>query len=120
VAPAVPAGAGDAGAGRVAARREFDQGTAAEGANDLTSALQHFQAARRLDGTYAEAQQAITRVTARMSTEGNEAFVRARQYDALDRTDQAITWYERAYRSLPDDNPNRRVARERLDALRRR
>jgi hypothetical protein len=55
-----------------------------------------------------------------MNAEGNDAFVRARQYDALDRTEQAITWYERAYRNLPDDNPNRRVARDRLDALRRR
>ena len=50
--------------------------------------------------------------------EGTEAFSRGRLYDALDRLEQAIDSYERAYRYLPDDDPNREVAKARLDALR--
>ena len=36
------------------------------------------------------------------------------------RVEQAITWYERAFRLLPDDDPNKKVAKERLDVLRSR
>ena len=50
--------------------------------------------------------------------EGNDAFTRGRQYDALDRIEQAISSYERAVRYLPDDDPNKQVAKTRLDALR--
>ncbi len=51
-------------------------------------------------------------------TQGTDAFNRGRLYDALDRLEQAIDSYERAYRYLPDDDPNRQVAKARLDALR--
>jgi serine/threonine protein kinase len=50
--------------------------------------------------------------------EGTDAFNRGRLYDALDRLEQAIDSYERAYRYLPDDDPNRQIAKGRLDALR--
>jgi hypothetical protein len=55
-----------------------------------------------------------------MIAEGNDAMVRARQYDALDRVQDAITWYERAVRSYPADHPSRSQAAERLAVLRRR
>jgi serine/threonine protein kinase len=50
--------------------------------------------------------------------EGIDAFVRGRQYDALDRIEQAISSYERAFGNLPDDDPRKQVAKSRLDALR--
>lgn len=52
------------------------------------------------------------------AAEGADAFNRGRLYDALDRLEQAIDSYERAYRYLPDDDPNRQTAKARLDALR--
>jgi hypothetical protein len=55
-----------------------------------------------------------------MKTEGTTAFTNGRQYDALDRIEQAISQYEIAVRYLADDDPNRQVARERLAALRAR
>jgi hypothetical protein len=48
------------------------------------------------------------------------ALTNAKQFDALDRVEQAITWYERAFRLLPDEDPNKKIAKERLDVLRAR
>lgn len=53
-----------------------------------------------------------------MSKEGAEAYTRARQADAVGRTADAITLYERAARFLPDEDPNKAKARDRLDVLR--
>jgi hypothetical protein len=62
----------------------------------------------------------MTRVKTRMRTEGTQAFTNARQFDAVERVEQAITWYERAFRLLPDEDPNKKIAKERLDLLRSR
>ena len=47
-----------------------------------------------------------------------DAFIRARQYDAVYSVAQAMTWYERAYRHLLEDDPNRKTAADRLAVLR--
>jgi predicted component of type VI protein secretion system len=49
---------------------------------------------------------------------GDDAFRRARGFDALGRTEDAIAQYERAIRLLSPDDPNRRTAKQRLDVLR--
>lgn len=53
-----------------------------------------------------------------MNKEGDEAYRRAKQYDALGRTPEAIALYERAVKFLSDNNPNRKPAQDRLSALR--
>jgi regulator of sirC expression with transglutaminase-like and TPR domain len=50
--------------------------------------------------------------------EGTDAFARGKLYDALERTEQAISSYESAFRLLPDNDPNKQVAKTRLDELR--
>jgi pSer/pThr/pTyr-binding forkhead associated (FHA) protein len=49
---------------------------------------------------------------------GDDASERARTFDALGRTDDAIEQYERAVQLLPPDDPNRERAKQRLDMLR--
>jgi hypothetical protein len=53
-----------------------------------------------------------------MKTLGDAAFKRARQFDAMNRAEDAIAQYERAFQLLPPEDPNRKAAKERLDILR--
>jgi hypothetical protein len=53
-----------------------------------------------------------------MRTEGADAYTRARQADAVGRTADAIPLYDRAARYLPDEDPNKKIARDRLEVLR--
>jgi len=55
-----------------------------------------------------------------MKIEGEAAFRRAKQYDALERVDDAMKEYERALKLLSDDDPDKKAAQDRLDALRAR
>ena len=48
----------------------------------------------------------------------SDALRRARQYDAVGRRSDAITWYERALETLPESDPNREVVKKRLSELR--
>ena len=102
------------------ARQALENGTTLENAGDLPGALQQFERWRQIDpSATAAADQSINRVRARMRREGTDAFTQARQYDALDRIEQAIPLYERAFRYLPDEDPKKQDAKNRLDALRR-
>ena len=51
------------------------------------------------------------------SPDGADALRRARQYDALGRRADAITWYERAVQNLPDSDPGKKIAADRLVVL---
>ncbi len=62
--------------------------------------------------------EALDPLRARMKTLGDDAFKRARTFDALGRTDDAIAQYERAVQLLAPDDPNRTTAKQRLDVLR--
>jgi tetratricopeptide (TPR) repeat protein len=104
----------------VAVRNALEAGARSEGTSDWEAALDHYQTARKLDpslGVIVES--AIDRVKARMAPAARDAFNRARQYDALGRAVDAITWYERALRGLPETDPNRETAAARLAILRK-
>ena len=101
------------------ARQALDNGSTLERSGDIVAALTQFERARQLDPSQT-ADAAINRIRTRMRTEGTSAFVNGRQYDALDRPEQAISAYEIAVRYLSDDDPNRQAARERLPLLRAR
>ena len=49
---------------------------------------------------------------------GDDASERARTFDALGRTEDAIAQYERAVQLLSPDDPNRKTVEQRLDVLR--
>jgi len=105
---------------RTATRQALDAATTNENASNWPAALQQYERARQFDPSVGGVDQSIVRVRARMKSDGTDAFVRAKQYDAVDRVADAITWYERAYRNLLEDDPNRKAAADRLVVLRAR
>jgi tetratricopeptide (TPR) repeat protein len=93
-------------------------GLQSEKAGDWSAALRSYERARTMDPSLAGlAAASIARVQESMLTEGADAFKRARQYDAVNRVDDAIVWYERAVKTLPDSSPDKRTATDRLRAL---
>ena len=59
----------------------------------------------------------VERVRAQMLADGSNAFKRAQEFDASNRVNDAITWYERAVRNLPENSAERRIAAERRRTL---
>jgi tetratricopeptide (TPR) repeat protein len=100
-------------------KQTMDAAAKLESSGDLPEALRQLERVAQIDPSMAiVAEQAMTRVKTRMRTEGTQAFTNAKQFDAVDRVEQAVTWYERAFRLLPDEDPNKKIAKERLDLLR--
>jgi hypothetical protein len=52
-----------------------------------------------------------------MHAAGDDAYRKARQFDARNRAAEAIGWYERAVDWLPPQDPRRQTARARLTEL---
>jgi serine/threonine-protein kinase len=103
------------------ARAAIDAAQKSESAADWVTAIQRYETARKLDpGLRETVAAALVRVRQRMAEDGTDAYQRARQYDALDRTADAVTWYERAVRNLPESDPTRKISLERLRVLRTR
>ncbi len=120
--PSAPAAASDATAARnrEQAQVALDTGARSEAAGDLPTALLWFNRGHDLDPSNAAANQSVTRVRDRMKKEGSDAFAKAKTFDSLQRDAQAIAQYEIAVRYLPDDDPNKQIAKTRLDALKAR
>lgn len=53
----------------------------------------------------------------KMTAAGDDAYRKARQFDARNRPGEAITWYQRAVEWLPDSDARKATAQERLAAL---
>jgi pSer/pThr/pTyr-binding forkhead associated (FHA) protein len=100
-----------------AAKTAVDAGGKAEADRDYAEAERRYQRALQADPQSTEAQDGLRRVKARMVSDGEDAFKRARQYDALGRVQEAISMYERAVQFLPSDHASVTIARERLAAL---
>jgi tetratricopeptide (TPR) repeat protein len=102
---------------RAAAEAAMAGGAAAEQRGDFVEAQREYERASEADPA-SGADEALGRVRARMKTLGDDAFKRARTFDALGRTEDAIAQYERAVQLLAPDDPNRKTAKQRLDVLR--
>ena len=59
----------------------------------------------------------MNRVRGKMATVGTDAFNEARNYYAYRQFDKALALYQRAYLYLPDSDPNRKIAKDRLDEI---
>jgi tetratricopeptide (TPR) repeat protein len=105
------------GGARNASRSAVDTGSNAEASGDYAGAARHYERALELDPESTAAPDAMRRLKARMQSDGEDAFKRARQYDALGRVQEAISMYEKAVQLLPADHANVKVARDRLAAL---
>lgn len=101
-----------------AAQRAVDAAAKVEKAGDLAAALQEYERARQLDPQLSGLDHMMTRLKDQMKTGGEDAYKRARQYDAAGRLPEAVALYERALKLLPPDHPSRPPAKERLELLR--
>jgi tetratricopeptide (TPR) repeat protein len=97
-------------------RKALADGAHLEKTGDLAGALRQYESAR--SGDPAAAELSVTRLRARMKTEGADAYKKAKVYDAVGRTTEAIALYEKAVQFLPADDPTHRLAEERLATLR--
>jgi hypothetical protein len=102
---------------RGSARDAFEAGNKLDAAGDWTGALQKYDLARQIDPSLAGLDDAGKRVREKMRVAGADAYKRARQYDALGRSGEALKDYERAAQWLAADDPNRKAARDRADQL---
>jgi len=93
-------------------------GYESERSRDWQAALRAYERVRAVDPAFSGlALAGIARVREQMHADGADAFKRAREYDAMNRVDDAVAWYERAFRNLPDDSPDKKTAADRLRAL---
>jgi hypothetical protein len=96
--------------GQVAARESaLADAQAAEQGGDWTRAIALYERA----GADEQAAAARTKMTAA----GDDAYRKARQFDARNRPTEAMTWYQRAIAWLPDSDPRKATAQERVAAL---
>ena len=93
----------------------LDGAAKAENAGELSAALAHNQRAQPMGASVSGD---IDRVHGKMKVAGTRAFADAKQAYALGRIKDALPLYECDNEDLTDDDPNRRAAKERLDALR--
>lgn len=84
---------------------------------DLSGARDQYARARSLDKNTPGLEDALGALAEKMKDVGASAYRRARQYDALGRSADAIPLYEQAVQYLPDADPNKKTAQERLAAL---
>jgi FHA domain-containing protein len=90
-----------------------------EQADDQLAALAQYQRAQQIDPSMSGVvEPSVKRVRDRMRVEGISALKDARQYDAFGQSAKAIPLYEKAYRYLPEEDAERKAAKDRLDALR--
>jgi FHA domain-containing protein/type VI secretion system protein len=104
------------GQARMAAQRDDTQAAAkkAEAAGDLPTALKLYLEAQKLS---AANQEDVNRVRAVMTKAGTEAFSEAKSYYAFGQFEKALPLYQRAYQYLPESDPNRKTAKDRIDAI---
>jgi predicted component of type VI protein secretion system len=110
--PAVPPAA------RAAAREAFNAGSKLDAAGDWMGALRKYDEAQQADATLPGLDRAVKGVWAKLRTAGGDALKRARQYDAIGLSADALKEYDKAAQWLPPDDPNRQIARGRADQLR--
>jgi tetratricopeptide (TPR) repeat protein len=84
---------------------------------DLSGAREQYTRARSLDRSTPGLDEAVASLAEKMKDVGASAYRRARQYDALGRSADAIPLYEQAVQYLPDSDSNKKTAQERLAAL---
>jgi tetratricopeptide (TPR) repeat protein len=107
------------GGAKNASQLAVDSGNKAEMSADYVGAMKQYERALQLDPQSTGAPDAIRRLKARMQSEGEAAFARAKLFDAMTRAPDAIAAYEKALQLLPTDHPSATIARERLAVLKR-
>jgi tetratricopeptide (TPR) repeat protein len=108
------------GRARAAVQKAMEQGAALEMQGQLPEALQEYRRAQQIDPSASGAEESIRRVATQMTADGTTAFNNATSYYILARYSQAIPLLEKAVKLLPDGDPNKKTAQDRLDEIKRR
>lgn len=103
---------------RQQAQAAMEQGTKLMKEGDLLGARRQYERAQALDRGLPGLADAQARLRAEMTLAGEQAYRRARQYDALGRGADALPLYEQALQLLPEGHASRQTAQERVTALR--
>ncbi|HJR60853.1 MAG TPA: FHA domain-containing protein [Vicinamibacterales bacterium] len=104
---------------RASARSLFQVGNRLDAAGDWVGALQKYEQARQIYASIPGLSEALQRVRGKLQTAGTNAFNQAKQHEANGRPQEALKEYEKALQWLPPDDPNRQVARARIEQLKR-
>jgi tetratricopeptide (TPR) repeat protein len=102
------------GRARSAAQGAIDQGASLEKQGQLPEALQQYRRALAADPSVPGAEDSIQKVQARMKADGAEAYNKAMTYYTLARYSQAIPLFEQAVKLLPDGDPDKKTAQDKL------
>jgi hypothetical protein len=104
---------------RASARTLFEAGTKLDAAGDWVGALQKYEQAREIYFRVPGLTESLQRVRRKLRTAGTTAFNQGRKYEADGRLQEALKEYEKALQWLPNDDPNRQVARARAEHLKK-
>jgi hypothetical protein len=99
------------------AQRAMSQATTLAAKGEFASAIREYERAGKVDPSLPGVQDGIAGVRKQMRDAGEQAYRRARQLDAVGRTQDALPLYQRAVDLLPADDPSGKAARDRLEAL---
>jgi hypothetical protein len=105
---------------RAAVQAAMDQAATLEMQGQLPEALQQYRRAQQVDPSTSGLEDSIRRVVMQMREEGTAAYNSATSYYMLARYPQAVPLLEKAVRLLPDGDPNKKIAQDRLDDIKRR
>lgn len=104
---------------RAAAVDVFETGQRLETAGEWLGALQKYEQARQVHAEIPGLAQAMRRVREKLRVAGNNAFARAQQLEAKGMSGEALKEFEKAVQWLPPGDPNREIAQNRVDQLKR-
>jgi pSer/pThr/pTyr-binding forkhead associated (FHA) protein len=102
------------GRARATAQAAIEQGANLEKQGQLPEALQQYRRAVQADPSVSGADDSIQKLLARMKADGTDAYNSALTYYTLARYPQAIPLFEKAVRLLPDGDPDRKSAQDKL------
>jgi pSer/pThr/pTyr-binding forkhead associated (FHA) protein len=97
-----------------AAQKAMDQGTDLEKQGQFPEALQQYRRAQQIDPA-SNVNESINRVLVHMKADGDAAFDTANRFYTLQKYLQAIPFFEKAVKLLPDVDPDKKTAQDRLN-----
>ncbi len=104
---------------RATANALYQSGRRLDAAGDWVGALQKYEQARQVYSNLPGLADAASRARDRLRAAGNKAFSQAQLHEIHGRNQEALLEYGKAVQWLASDDPNRRIARARIEELRK-
>jgi tetratricopeptide (TPR) repeat protein len=101
------------------ARSLHQAGTRLESSGDWVGALQKYEQARQIFSGISGLAGDIGRMREKLRNAGTNAFNQGKAHEAAGRIEEALREYGKAVQWLPNDDPNRQIARSRVEQLKR-